>query len=41
MWCDSKDGQAPMETAVVKELVPSIDLTFRTIAEFIRTVSAL
>ena len=32
MWCDSKDGRVPMETIVVKELLPYIDRTFRTIA---------
>lgn len=32
MWCDSKDGRVPMETVVVKELVPDVDATFRTIA---------
>lgn len=32
MWCDSKDGKVPMETVVVKELVPHIDATFRTLA---------
>ncbi len=32
MWCDSKDGKTPVETMVVKELVPHIDATFRTIA---------
>jgi len=32
MWCDSKDGSVPMETVVVKELLPHIDATFRTIA---------
>jgi len=31
MWCNSKDGKVPMETVVVKELVPHIDATFRTI----------
>ena len=31
MWCDSKDGRVPMETIVVKELLPHIDATFRTI----------
>jgi S-formylglutathione hydrolase FrmB len=31
MWCDSKDGRVPMETVLVKELVPHIDATFRTI----------
>ena len=33
MWCDSKDGSVPMETVVVKELVPHIDNTFRTLAK--------
>lgn len=32
MWCDSRDGVVPMETIVVKELVPHIDATARTIA---------
>lgn len=32
MWCDSKDGRVPMETVVVKELVPHVDKTFRTVA---------
>lgn len=32
MWCDSKDGRVPMETVVVKELVPHIDKSFRTLA---------
>jgi S-formylglutathione hydrolase FrmB len=32
MWCDSKDGAVPMETIVIKELLPLIDATFRTIA---------
>ncbi|MCI0540314.1 MAG: hypothetical protein L0Z50_34355 [Verrucomicrobiales bacterium] len=32
MWCDSKDGNVPMETVVVQELVPHMDATFRTIA---------
>jgi len=32
MWCDSKDGTVPMETLVVKELVPHVDATFRTVA---------
>jgi enterochelin esterase-like enzyme len=31
MWCDSKDSTVPMETVIVKELVPHIDATFRTI----------
>lgn len=33
MWCDSKDGAVPMETIVVKELVPHVDASFRTIAK--------
>src|SRR5439155_2864928 len=32
MWCDSKDGKVPMETIVLKELLPVIDATYRTIA---------
>jgi enterochelin esterase-like enzyme len=32
MWCDSKDGKTPMETVVIKELLPEIDQHFRTIA---------
>jgi enterochelin esterase-like enzyme len=32
MWCDSKDGATPMETTVIKELIPHVDATFRTIA---------
>lgn len=32
MWCDSKNGDVPMETVVVKELVPHVDATFRTVA---------
>lgn len=30
MWCNSKDGNVPMETVVVKELVPLIDRLYRT-----------
>ena len=32
MWCDSKDGRVPMETMFVKDLIPYIDVHFRTIA---------
>lgn len=32
MWCDSKDGSVPMETIVIKELIPHLDATARTIA---------
>ncbi len=33
MWTDSKDRATPMESVVVKELVPHIDTTYRTRAE--------
>ncbi|ACK68032.1 putative esterase [Rippkaea orientalis PCC 8801] len=33
MWSNSKDGKVPMETVVVKELVPLIDSSYRTIAK--------
>ena len=33
MWCDSKDGAVPMETILIKELLPHIDATFRTVAK--------
>ena len=32
MYVDWKDGSAPIETVIVKELVPLIDATYRTIA---------
>ncbi len=32
MWCDSKDQAVPMETVLIKELIPHIDKTFRTVA---------
>ena len=32
MYVDWKDGSAPMETIIVKELVPHIDATYRTVA---------
>lgn len=32
MYVDWKDGSAPLETVIVKELVPHIDATYRTIA---------
>jgi S-formylglutathione hydrolase FrmB len=31
MWCDSFDGQFPMETIFVDELMPFIDATYRTV----------
>ena len=32
MWVDWKDRSVPMETVVIKELIPHVDATFRTIA---------
>jgi enterochelin esterase-like enzyme len=32
MWCDSKDGVVPMETLLIKELIPHVDAAYRTIA---------
>jgi enterochelin esterase-like enzyme len=32
MYCDWKDGSTPLETVMIKELLPHIDATFRTIA---------
>jgi enterochelin esterase-like enzyme len=32
MWCDSKDGTVPVETAFIQELIPHVDKSFRTIA---------
>src|SRR5579859_4383958 len=31
-YCDSKDGKWPIESVIVKELIPHIDKTYRTIA---------
>ncbi len=31
MWCNSKDGQVPMESVFINELIPQVDATFRTI----------
>jgi enterochelin esterase-like enzyme len=33
MWCDSHDGSVPLETILIKELLPHIDATFRTLAK--------
>ncbi len=30
MWTDAKDGSLPIETVIVRELVPHIDATYRT-----------
>ncbi len=32
MWADSKDGRTPMESMVVRDLVPQVDAAFRTLA---------
>jgi enterochelin esterase-like enzyme len=32
MWVDSKDGRAPVETIVAREVIPDVDAAFRTIA---------
>ncbi len=32
MWCDSHDGRVPMETVVIREVLPEVDASFRTIA---------
>src|SRR5262245_23433098 len=31
-YCDSADGKVPVETVIVKDLIPHIDMTYRTIA---------
>ena len=31
-WMDSKDGTAPMESVFIKNLIPHVDATYRTIA---------
>ncbi len=33
MYCDSKDGQLPVESVIVKDLIPHVDATYRTIAQ--------
>jgi len=32
MYCDSPDGKWPVESVIIKELIPHIDQTYRTIA---------
>jgi endo-1,4-beta-xylanase len=32
MYCDSRDGLYPLETVIVKDLIPHVDATYRTIA---------
>ena len=31
-YCDSCDGQCPMESVIIKDLIPHVDATYRTIA---------
>ncbi len=33
MYCDSKDGRYPVESVIIKDLIPHIDATYRTIAD--------
>jgi endo-1,4-beta-xylanase len=33
MYCDSRDGKFPVETVIVKDLIPHIDASYRTIAK--------
>ena len=33
VWCDSRDGKWPVESVIIKELIPHIDRTYRTIPE--------
>jgi endo-1,4-beta-xylanase len=32
MYCDTRDGLYPLETVIIKDLIPHIDATYRTIA---------
>lgn len=32
MWCDGRDGRTPVETVLVREIVPRIDALFATVA---------
>jgi endo-1,4-beta-xylanase len=31
-YCDSSDGKIPMESVIIKDLIPNVDATYRTIA---------
>jgi endo-1,4-beta-xylanase len=31
-YCDSSDGQRPVESVIVKDLIPHVDATYRTVA---------
>jgi enterochelin esterase-like enzyme/acetyl esterase/lipase len=32
MYCDSRDGKYPVESVIIKDLIPHVDATYRTIA---------
>jgi len=32
-YCDSSDGQCPMESVIIKDLIPHVDKTYRTVAK--------
>jgi enterochelin esterase-like enzyme len=32
MYCDSRDGKWPLESVIIKDLIPHVDATYRTIA---------
>jgi enterochelin esterase-like enzyme len=32
-YCDSVDGQVPMESVIIKDLIPHVDATYRTLAQ--------
>ncbi len=32
MYCDSRDGRYPVETVIVKDLIPHVDAAYRTVA---------
>src|SRR5204862_7891593 len=32
MYCDARDGSYPVETVVIKDLIPHVDATYRTLA---------
>ena len=32
MYCDSRDGEYPLETVIVKDLIPHVDAMYRTVA---------
>jgi len=33
MWTNSKDGRLPMETLIIEELIPHVDVNYRTIVD--------